>query len=567
MPLARSLPTDPLDSFDKALGDLERFHAECMAGPRGLRLYTEDIWPLIEPATPFKPNWHLDAMSDHLEAVTRGQILVLLITIPPRHMKSLTVAVAWPTWEWGPAAAAGFTPEGRPYPRPGVKEVASPADLHPSARLASYKWLFASYAQSLSVRDSNKRRQVLNSPYYKARWSHVFTIGEEAYLADGAVKYENSRRGYHMATSVGGSNTGEGGDRIVIDDPIKVDDANSDVKRDGANDWHDGTMTTRRNDPETSAMVCIMQRTHERDLVGHLLEKYAEKVNVDPRECIHLSIPTEYEGTKRFFLGEDPREVPGDLMWPTRFNRRAIEKTKTELGELQFSAQHQQHPSPASGAFFKAQWLRFYAPYDSSLVGTLDNDHPAVRAFKKPDACGSHKVIALPSRFRRTWQSLDAAFKDFDTSDHVCGQVWGSVDALRFLLDNFRERLSFTGTIARLIEQRNLFPACRATLIEDKANGPAIVDSLHRKLRGVRGVPAVESKVARAAATHPDWSAGQVYLPHPALEPWVAKFVKELLAFPFSADDDQVDAMAHALINEHEAEEFDEDRFAHVDLG
>jgi hypothetical protein len=213
---------------------------------RRLRDFVPLAWPVVEPATVFVPNWHIDAISEHLEAVSAGQIRRLIVNIPPRHMKSLMVSVFWPVWEWLE---------------------------HPERR-----WLFASYAEALAIRDSLKCRRIIESRRYQELLAYVAATGaSEAWrlTSDQNVKarFENDRTGYRMATSVGGSATGEGGDRIVIDDPHKVKEAESEAIRQGVLDWHDGTITTRFNDPKTGAEVVVMQRVHESDLTGHLLDK------------------------------------------------------------------------------------------------------------------------------------------------------------------------------------------------------------------------------------------------------------------------------------------------------
>src|SRR5580700_8988180 len=198
---------------------------------RGLGEFVRQAWHVVEPSTPFVPGWHIDAIIEHLEAVSRGQIRNLLINVPPRHMKSLLVSVFWPCWEW-------ITwPERR--------------------------WLFSSYAASLSTRDSVKCRRLIESPWYQARWADRFALTTDQNTKG---RFDNNRSGYRLSTSVGGAVTGEGGDRIVCDDPHNVQDAESDSIRTATLEWWDVAMSTRQNDPKTTAMVIVMQRCHQRDL-------------------------------------------------------------------------------------------------------------------------------------------------------------------------------------------------------------------------------------------------------------------------------------------------------------
>src|SRR5580692_6538037 len=172
---------------------------DCELATRRLGEFVRQAWHVIEPSTPFVPGWHIDAIVEHLEAVTRGEIRNLLINVPPRHMKSLLVSVFWPAWEW---------------------------IEHPERR-----WLYSSYAASLSIRDSVNCRRLIESPWYHARWGHVFRLTSDQNTKG---RFDNNRSGYRLSTSVGGTVTGEGGDRIVCDDPHKVDEVHSDTVRKAA---------------------------------------------------------------------------------------------------------------------------------------------------------------------------------------------------------------------------------------------------------------------------------------------------------------------------------------------
>jgi hypothetical protein len=205
---------------------------------RSLREFVLQAWAVVEPSTPFVPGWHIDVIIEHLEAVTRGQIRNLLMNVPPRHMKSLLVSVFWPAWEW--------------------------------IRWPERRWLFSSYAAQLSIRDSVKCRRLIESPWYQARWGHVFSLTSDQNTKG---RFDNNRSGYRLSTSVGGAVTGEGGDRIICDDPHNVQEAESDSVRKNALDWFDVVMSTRVNDPKTSSKLVVMQRCHQQDLSGHLLEQ------------------------------------------------------------------------------------------------------------------------------------------------------------------------------------------------------------------------------------------------------------------------------------------------------
>jgi predicted phage terminase large subunit-like protein len=482
-----------------------RFEIERERAARSLREFVRQAWHVIEPSAPFVPGFHIDAIIDHLEAVTRGDIRNLLINVPPRHMKSLLVSVLWPAWEW--------------------------------TRWPERRWLFSSYAATLSIRDSVKCRRLIESPWYRARWGHVFTLTGDQ---NAKTRFDNNRSGYRLSTSVGGAVTGEGGDRIVCDDPHNVADVTSDAIRKTATDWWDIAMSTRVNDPKTSSMVIVMQRCHQRDLSGHLLEK---------GNFEHLCLPAEYEGPGRVTsIGfSDPRSEPGELLWADRFGPQEIEDLKISLGSYGAAGQLQQRPSPAGGGIIKRHWFRYFQPRGMNL--------PPVEVRLPDGTLTSIPALEAPYHVEEQAQSWDCAFKDLDTSDYVVGQMWGRIGA-RFLLgDQFRARTDCPGTVKAVREMTTKWPATMAILIEDKANGSAVIQMLSHDIPGLLPINPQGGKVARAHAVSPLIEAGNVYLPHPDWQPWVRDFIEECVQFPNGAHDDQVDAMTQALLRWHMAQE------------
>lgn len=447
--------------------DLER--------PMDLRTFVRHAWPIVEPRTPYVPGWHLDAIMDHLSAVTDGTIRQLLVNIPPRHAKSLMVAVFWQTWVW----------TFRPWSR----------------------WLFASYAATLSVRDSLKSRRILLSPWYQSQFSERVTLTGDQNLKS---RFENTATGYRIATSVGGVGTGEGGDVVVVDDPHKVDAAESDVQRERAVTWWNTEMSTRLNDPETGAHVVVMQRVHESDLAGSVLEQ----------GYTHLCLPAEYDPKRQCVIPStgfrDPRTQEGELLWPARFSRVELERLKTVLGSYNAAAQLQQVPSPPGGGIFRRDWWRYWE--------------------------------VLPDPVDEWLQSWDMTFKFTTDGSYVVGQVWARVGAAFYLVRQVRDHMDFPATCRALREMTALFPQARLKLVEDKANGPAVIASLRQQVQGLVAVPVVGSKDARAHAVAPLVEAGNVYIPTPEQAPWVGDFVEELASFPRAAHDDQVDATSQALL-------------------
>ena len=441
---------------------------------RGLREFVRQAWPVVEPATEFVSGWHLDAICEHLEAVTRGQIHRLLISVPPRHMKSLAVSVFWPCWEW---------------------------ITHPERR-----WLFCSYAAGLAIRDSVKCRRMVESPWYRRRWLDRFVLTSDQ---NEKSRFENDKAGYRIAIGVGGAATGEGGDRVVVDDPHNVREAESEIVRQSVLDWWDQVMSTRLNDPKRGAMVIVMQRVHENDLAGHVLQQggYEE-----------LKLPAEYEGSQQVTsIGwRDPRTEPGELLWPERFGQEEVEALKRTMGSYAAAGQLQQRPAPAAGGILKRHWWKFYG--------------------EAPRPCS--EVI----------QSWDCAFKDTRTSDFVVGQVWGRHGADKYLLDQVRGRMDCPATIQAVKRLSEKWPQTQAKLVEDKANGPAVIATLKHEIVGLIAVNPEGGKEVRAHAVSPQIEAGNVYLPDPTIAPWIGGFLDECAAFPNGAYDDQVDAMSQALV-------------------
>lgn len=458
--------------------------------------FVAEAWHVVEPKTRFVPNWHIDAICDHLQAVTEGEIRYLLITIQPRAMKSLAVSVFWPAWAW--------------------------------AEAPHLRWLYSSYAQTLSTRDSVKCRRLLESPWYRARYGHRFRLTSDQNVKN---RFENDKTGLRLATSVGGSATGEGGDVIVADDPHKIEEGDSLTMRLSTIDWWDQTMSTRMNDPDRSAQVIVMQRIHETDLAGHVLEQGG---------FTHLCLPAEYEPSHPFVWPDDPRTEPGELLWPERFGRAALERLKRSLGSRAAAGQLQQLPAPKEGSILKRHWWRYYAPGQPPHVWYLI-------------------------------QSWDTAFKDKTTNDYVAGQLWGLRGANRYLLRIVRGHWDLPETKRQIramtafaweLESPGAVPM--VILVENRANGPEVIAELRAEIAGLVPVNPHGDKVQRVHAVTPQLEAGNVFLPGFALPGKVegasdydldearspastAELVHQAALFPAGAHDDDVDALTQAL--------------------
>ena len=475
-----------------------REEIDCELATRSLGQFVRQAWAVVEPSTPFVPGWHIDAIIEHLEAVTHGQIRNLLINVPPRHMKSLLVSVFWPAWEW--------------------------------IRFPERRWLYSSYAAQLSIRDSVKCRRLIEAPWYQARWGDRFALTSDQNTKG---RFDNDRSGYRLSTSVGGAVTGEGGDRIVCDDPNNVNEVDSDSVRKTTNDWFDVVMSTRVNDPKTAAKVVVMQRCHQQDLSGHLLEQ---------GDWEHLCLPAEHEGPSCVTsIGWcDPRTEHGELLWPERFGAPEIESLKRTLGSYGAAGQLQQRPSPFGGGVIKRHWFRYFQPRGANLP-------PVVVSL--PDGTQvSIAAIDAPRQVEEQIQSWDCAFKDLQTSDYIVGQVWARWGSAYLLGDQIRARMDCPATVkaVRRAFREVAWHSCEAD--RGQANGSAVIQMLACELPGILPVNPEGGKVARAAAVSPLIEAGNVYLPHPLFAPWVNDFIEECAAFPNGTHDDQVDAMTQALL-------------------
>lgn len=321
------------------------------------------------------------------------------------------------------------------------------------------------------------------------------------------------------STSIMGSATGRGSDLLIIDDPVKNRaEAESKTIRDKVYaEWQD-TFFSRLS--ANGSVIVIMTRWHEDDLVGRLLR---EKT----LPWIEIKIPAIAEDDD--LLGRSngeplAPEIGKDATW--------AERTKGVSGSRTWAALYQQRPTRSGGNIFKRAWAKYYVP-----------------SLKMRNALGlGPEVAILPNDLHQQMQSWDCAFKDESTSDFVAGQVWGRKDAEFYLLDRHHERMGIVETMRAIESMTTRWPQASAKLIEDKANGTAVIEMLKKKISGIVPVNPQGGKEVRAQAVAPFWEAGNVYLPHPAWKPWVDDMLTEIESFPNAANDDEVDSMTQVLI-------------------
>jgi len=470
-----------------------------------LRDFARQSFELLEPSRAYLHNWHIDAISEYLTAATKLELTRLIINIPPRHMKSLLVSVCWPCWVWT------FAPETR--------------------------LMCMSYAEQLAIRDSVKSRALMQSSWYQQRWSHVWSFSGDQNLKS---YYENDHKGFRLASGVGGMATGEGGDIIIVDDPHKAKETNSDTALNTVHHWWDDTMSTRDNTPGETVRVIIMQRLHQRDLTGHILERMAQ----DGPQYEVLCLPAEYEDMTRYFESidlsdlepnkryPDPRQEHGQLIWPLRFDKEYVDALKVSMGTYTASGQLQQTPAPSTGGIFKKYWWCFWQYPGQHL--------PAVQVYGETGDLETLDLITLEHNFDKVAESWDMTFKETTSGSFVCGQVWGKVKADMYLLDQVRGRWDLVETIRQVQQVSARWSEATAIYIEDKANGPAVMSVLHSKIPGIIMYTPQGSKEARAQAASPRVESGNVYLPHPHNAPWVWSWIERFASFP-TGDNDEID--------------------------
>lgn len=489
---------------DEERREVSRLLDDVSFPPMSLVRFIEEAWHVVEPHTPYQHNWHIDAISAHLEAATYQLIRNLIVNIQPRHMKSLLVSVFWPVWVWT------FMPHTQ--------------------------WLFISHRQALSTRDNLKRRRIIESPWYQQNFGSVFQLAWEQRQKSW---FENRSGGHMIAQGVTGA-TGLGADYIVADDILDRGHAFSIAHRERANGMWDETVSTRGNNPHTVVKVIIAQRLHQKDIVGHLAELETQGGEVYDR----LIIPTEYEpdspSPPTSIDWYDPRTKPGQLLWPERYGAAYIARLKVSLGSMGSAAQLQQRPSGVGGNIFNPKWWRFWKPKGSSL--------PPVSVRLADGTTHMAVTVEAPAVWSLVAQSWDASFKDADSSSYVVGQVWSKSGGNYYLLDQVRDRFSFPETLTAIRQTTERHPLAKAKWIEEKANGPAIIQTLKSEIAGIIPINPRESKEARAHSVSPFVESGNVYLPHPAIAPWVFDLIDECANFPASMYNDQVDALTQAIL-------------------
>jgi predicted phage terminase large subunit-like protein len=448
---------------------------------RDFHAFVVSAWDKVEKGTIFQDGWHIRMLCDYLQALYDGRIPSnsLMANVPPRHMKSLLCNVFFPAWVWTKTPAA--------------------------------KFLCFSYSEALTLRDSIKCRDLIASRWYEERFHIVINKRQ-----DSKDNFQNTFGGYRMCFGTGGSIAGQGGDYLIIDDPLEISKANSKAEREHVNYVYDNAIAGRGNDPKTVKKILIMQRLHDEDLCGHIIERG------DPWEL--LILPAEWEGVRRFTSSiglSDPRTEVNELLWPEHIGRKELDILKLPLSEIGVAGQFQQRPTPLVGAIFKRNWFT-----------TRRESMPCVGRYF----------------------SWDTAASIEDTAAYTCGIVGElTPDYKLYIRDVWRKKIEFPQLQYAIEEQAKKYGGMKSLvmrdiIIENKSSGIQVIQSMKQiSPFAERVMPYTPKgdKIARAYEAAKWCEKGCVVLPPPSDDSnWMIDFETELFNFPNAAFKDQVDALS-----------------------
>ena len=434
--------------------------------------FVQKTFGTVCPDQTFRHNWHLEAIGHVLERVVAGKTKRLIILMPPRNLKSICASVAFPAWLLG---------------RDPTRQI-----------------VCVSYSAELAAKHARDCRAVMTARWFES----VFPSTRIDPAKSAETEFMTTRRGVRLATSTGGTLTGRGGDILIIDDPMKPADAQSETRRRDCQQWFTNTLLSRLNDQVTGAIVLVMQRLHIDDLAGYLLEQEGWEV---------LSLPAiaDVEQIVPIGPGQVHHRHVGEILHPEREPREALEQLKRAMGSYDFSAQYQQAPVPAGGNMIRWEWFGFFAGQPAMPEGAI--------------------VV----------QSWDTAWSTNELASYSVG-ITAQIDKTGtiYVLDLVRGRWAFPEL------QREVIKAARchspkAILIEDHASGIGLQQTLKRERLPVIPIKPKGDKIMRMHGHTATLEAAKVFLPKDA--PWLDELRSEVLAFPRGKHDDQVDALSQLM--------------------
>ena len=465
--------------------------------------FVHAMWPVIEPSTPLVWGWAMDAICEHLEAVTYGDITRLLINVPPGSSKSLLCNVFWPAWEW--------------------------------ARQPHLRYLSFSYAAHLTERDNRRFRDVIQSPRYQRLFGDRFKLAKQ-----GEEYVSNDKTGFKLATSTGGVGTGERGDRVIFDDPHNVKDNESDTIRDRTVNWFATAMSNRLNDMEKSAIVGIMQRVHEGDVSGYILD------NALPYE--HLMIPAEYDPDRKSVtcIGwEDPRTTKGETFWSDRFPMTVLNEQKKLMGPFGYEGQYQQCPTPAGGGIIKRDW---WQPWDAAEFPPMDYIIASVDTAYTEKKENDPSAMTVWGVFTEDPNGVVNRILDADGRPMYADRTSYLHAPKLMLMNAWSEHLEFHELVNKVaITAKRLL--VDKLLIEGKASGISVAQEIQRLYShegfGVQLInPGSQDKVARLYSVQHIFADMIVHAPD---KEWAEKTITQVSQFPKSRFKDLTDTVSQAV--------------------
>ena len=437
-------------------------------------------------------NWHIDLICSEIVDMINGGNNRLIINMPTRYLKSLICSIALPAYLLG---------------------------LNPKAVIMS-----VSYNDELSSKLAYDCKKVMESDWYKK----LFPGTRLAKNRFSVMDFETIQGGGRYATSVNGTITGRGADWIIIDDPLKPADANSELQRTKTNDWYGHTLSSRLNDKNNGKMILVMQRLHEDDLTGYLLQQ--EKCQFKHIKLQGIAEQDEIWHIKRPF-GQDKtvtRNI-GDALHPARENIEKLHELKSEMGTMAFAGQYQQDPMPLEGGIIKAEWLHFY------------NKVAFLESIKNGDEEIAHII-----------QSWDTAYGTSKKNDYsACITAIKTKNGFYYILDVHRVKFEFPMLVQEIVRLEKLakerYKHSVKVLIESKGPGPSLIQTLKRNYHmSVQGFNPEYDKEVRLVSESHKLENGTCLFPDDKPRWWI-DFEKEILTFPNGKHDDQCDALSQLL--------------------
>ncbi len=510
---------------DWHLNELDRVECE-----ESLSTFLQMAWPYCGVGSAkYVHGWAVDAIAEHLEAIIDGDIRNLIINMPPRCLKSTLCSVVLPAFTWCQELQTHTS-------GPGVR------------------FMFASYSYDFAIRDSVNRRRLIKSTWFRRKWGNRFDIIPDQ---DQKVQFGNDKGGESLITAVSSGVTGKGFDVLVADDPNSATEIMSDAVVKATNeDWWEGAMSTRRNDPKKSARIIVQQRLGEKDLTGHILDKEGE-------EWTHLVLPMEFESSRSFVTSigwKDPRTEEGELLWPGRFDYKTVRELERNLTMWRASGQLQQRPEPQGGGIIKRDWWQVwppggaeeYAKYSKATVVPWPENIEYVVAYL--DTAYTEKTMNDPSAMT-VWGVFAGHLVAQSVAPGIAQRTYVETSNNVILLDAWEEYLEIHALVNK-VHKTCVARKVDLLLIEDKAAGHSVAQELRRLfaakanygirvMRPTAGAGATNnSKVARLYSVQNIFEEGMVYATE---HTWAEKVISQVATFPNAQHDDLTDTVSGAL--------------------